>query len=49
MEMLLADIRSADAVLNRLAAERDRLRVECRAAPRVSLIEPAEKPQVPDN
>ena len=49
MEMLLADIKNADYVLNLLASERDRLRVENRAAPRVILLQPAVKPETPDN
>jgi beta-lactamase regulating signal transducer with metallopeptidase domain len=49
MAMLLDDIKNADLVLNQLALERDRLRAECRVAPRITLIEPACKPEVPDN
>jgi hypothetical protein len=49
MAMLLGDIKNADRVLNQLAAERDRLRFECRVAPRITLIEPACKPEAPDN
>ena len=49
MEMLQADIKNADVLLNLLATERDKVRVECRAAPRVILLEPPQKPVAPDN
>jgi hypothetical protein len=43
------DINNAEGVLNRLAAQRDRLRVECRAVARVTLLEPPSKPTAPDD
>ncbi len=49
MEMLLADIKNADFVLNQLASERDKLRVENRQAPRINLLIPASKPEMPSN
>ena len=49
MEMLLNDIKNADFVLNQLASERDRMRVECRSAARIMLLQPAHTPEVPDN
>ena len=49
MEMLLADIRNADYVLNQMASERDKLRVENRQAPRINLLIPASKPEMPSN
>ena len=49
MQMLLSDIKNAELVLNQLVMERDKLRVECRAQPRVTLIEPPCKPTAPDN
>jgi capsular exopolysaccharide synthesis family protein len=49
MEMLLADIRNADYVLNQLASERDKLRVESRSAPRIALLMGASKPEMPSN
>ncbi len=49
MEMLLADIKNADATLNQLAAERDKLRVENRSLPRIQLLVPASKPEMPSN
>ena len=41
MEMIQADIKNADAVLNALATERDKVKVECRRVPRVQLLVPA--------
>ena len=49
MQMLLSDIRNADVVLNLLASERDRMRVECRAASRITLLQPAHRPEMPDS
>jgi hypothetical protein len=49
MEMLLSDIRNAELVLNQLASERDKLRAECRAAPRIELIDPPCMPVAPDD
>jgi hypothetical protein len=49
MEMLLADIKNAEIVLNALASERDKLKVENRAVPRISLIQQAQKPDMPDD
>jgi beta-lactamase regulating signal transducer with metallopeptidase domain len=49
LEMLLTDIKNADLVLNQLASERDRMRVESRAQPRISLLQAAQKPEMPDS
>ena len=49
MEMLLSDIKNAETVLNQLASECDKLRVENRAAPRIELLVPASRPETPDN
>ncbi len=47
MQMLLSDIKNADLVLNLLASERDRMRVECRAAARITLLQPRTSPKCP--
>jgi capsular exopolysaccharide synthesis family protein len=49
MEMLLADIKNADYVLNQLASERDKLRVESRSPARIQLLIAASKPEMPSN
>jgi septal ring factor EnvC (AmiA/AmiB activator) len=42
MEMLRSDIKNAETVLAALATERDKLKVEMRAMPRVTLLQRAE-------
>ena len=42
IEMMRADIKNLDAVLTGIATEREKLRVECRATPRVTLLQRAE-------
>ncbi len=49
MEMLLADIHNAETVLNAVASERDKLKVENRSTPRIQLLIPAQKPDMPSN
>ena len=49
MEMLLADIKNAEIVLNQLASERDKLRVENRSKPRIEMLIAASKPEMPSN
>jgi uncharacterized protein involved in exopolysaccharide biosynthesis len=48
MDMLLSDIKNAEVVLNQLVLERDKLRVENRAGPRIQLLVQASKPEMPD-
>lgn len=48
VELMRADIRNHEAVLAEIGSERERLRVEMRAAPRVALLERAELPECAD-
>ena len=48
LDMMRAEIKTLDRVLAGIANERDRLRVELRAASRVTLVQPAEVPTGPD-
>lgn len=48
IEMLRVDIRNQTAMLGEIAAERDRLKVEIRATPRVTLLQRAETPEIAD-
>ena len=49
LQMLQSDIKNAEAVWSQLASERDKLRVECRATARVTLLEPPARPVAPDD
>jgi len=49
LQMLQSDIKNAEAVWSQLASERDKLRVECRATARVTLLEPPSRPVAPDD
>ena len=49
MEMLLSEIKNAEMVLNQLAAERDKLRVENRSQARIQMLVQATKPEMPSN
>jgi len=45
IEMMRADIKNLDQVLSGVATEREKLKVEIRSAPRVTLLQRAEKPE----
>ena len=49
IEMMRADIKNLDQVLGGVATEREKLKVEIRSAPRVTLLQKAEKPEVASN
>lgn len=49
IEMMRADIKNLDQVLGGVATEREKLKVEIRSAPRVTLLQRAEKPEVASN
>ncbi len=49
IEMMRADIKNLDQVLSGVATEREKLKVEIRSAPRVTLLQRAEKPEVAAN
>ena len=45
IEMMRADIKNLNAVLTEIAVERERLKIEVRATPRVTLLQ---RPDVPE-
>jgi len=49
MEMLLSDVHNAEAVMNAIASERDKLKVENRSTPRITMLIQAQKPDLPSN
>ncbi|MEN6405452.1 MAG: AAA family ATPase [Thermoguttaceae bacterium] len=49
IEMMRADIKNLEGVLGEIAEEREKLRVESRSAPRITMIQRAEKPDVASN
>jgi succinoglycan biosynthesis transport protein ExoP len=49
IEMMRADIKNLDAVLTGISAQREKLKVETRSTPRVTLLQRAEKPEVASN
>ncbi len=49
LEMLRSELRQLDSVLTELVSEREKVRVELRSTPRVSLIVKAEEPPTPSN
>lgn len=48
VEMMQAEIKNIDAFLAGIAAEREKLRIEVRATPRVTLLQRADVPETPD-
>jgi len=48
VEMMRNEIKQLEEVLNGIAREREQLKVELRSAPRVTLIQPAQAPDAPD-
>jgi beta-lactamase regulating signal transducer with metallopeptidase domain len=48
VEMMRADIKNLELVLTAIATEREKLRVEIRATPRITLIQRADVPESPD-
>ena len=48
IEMMRSEIASLEAVLNPVAEERERVRVELRSAPRIAVLQQAEMPRAPD-
>ena len=49
VEMLREDIKSMDTVLTQIAAEKEKLSVEMRNESRVTLLQPADLPEMPSN
>ena len=49
IEMMRSDIKNLDTLLSEVASEKEKLRVEIRATPRVVLLQRAEDPEVPSN
>jgi polysaccharide biosynthesis transport protein len=49
VDMMQADIKNLDKLLMDVANERDKLRVEIRATPRITLLQRADVPEVPAN
>jgi len=49
IQMIQTDLRSMDQVAANFTNERERLRVEIKSTPRISVLEPAEEPVVPSN
>jgi len=49
IEMMRADIKNLEAVLGEIATEREKLKVESRSTPRITLLQRAEKPEVASN
>jgi polysaccharide biosynthesis transport protein len=49
VDMMQSDIKNLDVMLMGVATERDKLRVEIRATPRITLLQKADVPEVPSN
>jgi capsular exopolysaccharide synthesis family protein len=49
VDMMQSNIKSLDQMLTMLATDRDRLRVELRATPRITLLQRADVPETPSN
>lgn len=48
VEMLSAEVRRGEEILNAVAREREKVRIELHAAPRVTVLQSAEVPETPD-